>query len=163
MLPISSKSLNGANSASRRATEVPKKGKSSEFNQKNYEQVKSRPSLTVWSHEGSNLYPKIAQQGKNRGAARDSKIFLKGKQKYFQTATDIISSEQLRKLKKIKPFGHSEASKKRKKGHILLIFPALGKMTHMGAKEICFAKMRKPVCEDQVGELKVKSVQLFQG
>ena len=45
---------------------------------------------------------------------------------------DIISSEQLRKLKKIKPFGHSEASKKRrKKGHILLIFPALGKMTHM--------------------------------
>ena len=39
-----------------------------------------------------------------------------------------ISSEQLRKLKKIKPFGHSEASKK---GHILLIFPVLGKMTHM--------------------------------
>ena len=27
--------------------------------------------------------------------------------------TDIISSEQLRKLKKIKPFGHSEASKKK--------------------------------------------------
>ena len=26
---------------------------------------------------------------------------------------DIISSEQLRKLKKIKPFGHSEASKKK--------------------------------------------------
>ena len=61
MLPISSQSLNGANSASRRAREVPKKGKSSEFNQKNYEQVKSSPSLTVWSHEGSNLYPKIAQ------------------------------------------------------------------------------------------------------
>ena len=61
MLTISSQSLNGANSASRRAREVPKKGKSSEFNPRNYEQVKSSPSLTVWSHEGSNLYPKIAQ------------------------------------------------------------------------------------------------------
>ena len=35
--------------------------------------------------------------------------------------------------------------------------------SHMGAKDICFAQMRKPVCEDQVGELKVRSVQLFQG
>ena len=32
-----------------------KKGKSSEFNQKNYEQVKSSPSLKVWSHEGSTF------------------------------------------------------------------------------------------------------------
>ena len=51
MLPISSQSLNGANSASRRAREVPKKGKSLEFNPKNYEQVKSSPSVKVWSHE----------------------------------------------------------------------------------------------------------------
>ena len=58
---FSSQSLNGDNSASRRATEVPKKGKSLEFNPQDYEQVKSSPSLTVWSHEGSNLYPKIAQ------------------------------------------------------------------------------------------------------
>ena len=43
---------------------------------------------------------------------------------------DIISSEQLRKLKKIKPFGHSEASKKKIR-QILLIFPVLGKMTHI--------------------------------
>jgi len=51
MLPISSQSLNGANSASRRAREVPKK--------KENHQIKSSPSLTVWSHEGSNLYPKL--------------------------------------------------------------------------------------------------------
>ena len=43
---------------------------------------------------------------------------------------DIISSEQLRKLKKIKPFGHSAASKKKIR-QILLIFPVLGKMTHI--------------------------------
>ena len=38
-------SLNGANSFSRRARE------SSEFNPRNYEQVKSSPSLQVLSHE----------------------------------------------------------------------------------------------------------------
>ena len=62
-LPISSQSLNGANSASRRASEVPKKGKSSEFNPKDYEQVKSSPSRKVLSHDGSNLYPKMAKNG----------------------------------------------------------------------------------------------------
>ena len=36
------------------------------------------------------------------------------KQKYLKTLMDIISSEQLRKLKKIKPFGHSKAPKKKK-------------------------------------------------
>ena len=54
------------------------------------------------------------------------------KRKYFQTATDKNSSEQLRKLEKIKPFGHSKAPKKKKLGQILLIFPVLGKTTHMG-------------------------------
>ena len=54
-------SLKCCNSASRWAREVPKKGKSSEFNSRNYEQVKSSPSLKVWSHEGSILTPKIAQ------------------------------------------------------------------------------------------------------
>ena len=33
------------------AREVPKKGKSSEFNPENYEHVKSSPSLKVWSHK----------------------------------------------------------------------------------------------------------------
>ena len=45
-------------------------------------------------------------------------------------------SEQLRKLKKIKPFGDSEASKTIKFRQILLIFPVLGKMTHMWYVEI---------------------------
>ena len=44
---------------------------------------------------------------------------------------DKISSEQLRKVEKIKPFGHSRASKKIKKCHILAIFPVLGKSTHL--------------------------------
>ena len=34
---------------------------------------------------------------------------------------DIISSEQLRKLKKIKPFGHSAASKKQKSQYINML------------------------------------------
>ena len=34
-------------------------------------------------------------------------------------------------MKKIKPFGHSKAPKKKKIGQILLIFPVLGKTTHI--------------------------------
>ena len=48
MLLISSQSLNGHNSASRRDREGLKKGKSSEFNPQDYEQVKSSPALMVW-------------------------------------------------------------------------------------------------------------------
>ena len=44
-------SLKCYNSASSSAIEEVKKGKSSEFNPQNYEQVKSSPSLKVWSHE----------------------------------------------------------------------------------------------------------------
>ena len=51
MLPISSQSLNGANSAARRAAEWFKKGQLSEFNPRDYEQVKSSPPLKVWSDE----------------------------------------------------------------------------------------------------------------
>ena len=50
--------------------------------------------------------------------------------------TDIISSEKLRKLRKIKPFGRRKASKKI--WHILLIFPVLGKMTHMAMRTFFF-------------------------
>ena len=39
----------------------PKKGKSSEFNPRDNEQVKSSPAVKVWSHGGSNLNPKTAQ------------------------------------------------------------------------------------------------------
>ena len=49
---------------------------------------------------------------------------------------DIICSEQLNKLKKIKPFGHSKASIFSKKGQLLLIFPVLQKLTHMCAEKI---------------------------
>ena len=88
MLPISSQSLNGANSASRRAREVPKNGKSSEFNPRNYEQVKSSPSLTVWSHEG----------------VKDTVKFVKKIHFFFnfhQTFTDNNSGLKPSKLKKI--------------------------------------------------------------
>ena len=50
----------------------------------------------------------------NSRDASASKKMLGPKRKYFQTVTDIISSEQLRKLEKIKPFGHSKAPKKKK-------------------------------------------------
>ena len=77
MSPISSQSLNGANSASRGAREGLKKGNSSEFNPQDYEQVKSSPSLEVWSHEGSNLYPKMAQSAKIGVLRATPKNFLR--------------------------------------------------------------------------------------
>ena len=58
---------------------VLKKVKSSEFHPQN----KSGPALKVWSHKGSNLYPKMAQKGKTRNGARDSKNFSEAKQKCF--------------------------------------------------------------------------------
>ena len=61
MLLFSFKSLNGANSASRRATEVQKKGKSLEFNPRYYEKVKSSPSLKVWSHKSVKDTVKLLQ------------------------------------------------------------------------------------------------------
>ena len=131
---ISSQSLNGHNSASRRAREVPKKGKSSEFNPRNYEQVQSSPSQKVWSHKSIKdavKLPKNLISSQKRKIFKNTKKMLGPKQKYFQGLTDIISSEQLRKLEKIQPFGHSKASKIKKKCHILLIFPVLGNLTHM--------------------------------
>ena len=74
LLPISSKSSNGANSASGRAGEEVKKGKSSEFHPRNNEQVKSSPTLKVWSHGGSYLYPNMAKTGALHGT---KKCFLK--------------------------------------------------------------------------------------
>ena len=61
MSPISCKSLNGANSGSRGPREETKKGKSSEFDARNYEQVKFSLAPKVWSQEGSNLHPKKCQ------------------------------------------------------------------------------------------------------
>ena len=56
MLPISPKSLNGANSGSKGPREEVKKGKSSEFNPHNDGQIKTSQALKVFSYEGSNLY-----------------------------------------------------------------------------------------------------------
>ena len=58
-------SLKCCNSASRKAREVPKKGKSSEFNPQDYEKVQSSPALTVWSHESVKDCRKTWFWGKN--------------------------------------------------------------------------------------------------
>ena len=50
--------------------------------------------------------------GKNGRNCKIKKNMRGSKQKYFETATDKISSEELRKLEKIKPLGHNRASKK---------------------------------------------------
>merc|ERR1712208_267847 len=58
--------------------------------------------------------PKNSILGQKQNFFKNPKKFPGPKQKYFQTATDKISSEQLTKLQKIKPFGHSKAPKKKK-------------------------------------------------
>ena len=57
--------------------------------------------------------PKNSILGQKHKIFKNPKKFPGPKQKYFQTLTDIISSEQLRKLEKVKPFGHSKAPKKK--------------------------------------------------
>ena len=59
--------------------------------------------------------PKKLISGKKQIFFKNPKKFPGPKQKYFQTLTDKISSEELTKLQKIKPFGHSKAPKKEKK------------------------------------------------
>ena len=49
-----------------RAARAAKKGKSSEFNQKNNEQAKFSPSLKVWSHEGVKVAVKFEKRVKFR-------------------------------------------------------------------------------------------------
>ena len=73
MSPISSKSLNGANSGSRGPREEVKKGKSSEFNPQNDGQVKSRQALKIFEYEGSNLYSKYCQHCVTKIGARPDK------------------------------------------------------------------------------------------
>ena len=57
--------------------------------------------------------PKNLILGQKHNFFKNPKKLLGPKQKYFQTLTDKISSEQLTKLQKIKPFGHSKAPKKK--------------------------------------------------
>ena len=65
----------------------------------------SCPSVKVWSHESVKDTVKLPQN-KILGNFFIIKI-ARPKRKYFYTVRDIISSEQLRKLEKIKPFGQS--------------------------------------------------------
>ena len=89
MLPISSKSSNGANLASRGARGEIKKGKSSEFNQKNNEQVKSSPAVKVWLRESVKVGVKfdkwshkrffLDRRGQNRFSNHEQVIFAQHK------------------------------------------------------------------------------------
>ena len=86
MSQISCQSLNGANSGSRGPREEVKKGKSSKSNHPNDEQVKSSATLKVWSHEGSNLHPKMA---KNGSMGLKQRCYT-GLQKNFQAETKVF-------------------------------------------------------------------------
>ena len=78
------------------------------------------------------IMPKIADWGVKTAKIAKSKNMLGPKRQHFQNPTDKISSEQLRKVEKIKPFSHSRASKKNiKKGHKTSIFLVLGNLTHI--------------------------------
>ena len=70
--------------------------------------------------------PKNLILGQKHKFFKNPKKLLGPKQKYFQTATDKISSEQLTKLQKIKPFGHSKAPKKKKFMTDIAHFPRPG-------------------------------------
>ena len=86
MLPISCQSLNGANLASRRAREGLKKGKSSEFNPRNYEQVQSSPSQKVWLHKSIKDAVKLP---KNLILSQKRNIF-KNPKKNARTKTKVF-------------------------------------------------------------------------
>ena len=77
------------------------------------------------------IMPKIADWGVKTAKIAKSKNMLGPKRQHFQNPPDKISSEQLRKVEKIKPFSHSRASKKIKKGHETGVFPVLQKLTQM--------------------------------
>ena len=96
MLLISSQSSNGPNSASRGAREVPKKGKSSEFNPENYGHVKSSPSPKVWSHESVKDTVKFDKRVNLRGAKKYQKKFLRSDRRCFGDAKDTIDTKQLK-------------------------------------------------------------------
>ena len=112
-------------SASRRAREVPKKGKSSKFNPKNYEHVKSSPSLEVWSHESVKDTVKFDKWVNLRGAKKYQKKILRSDGRWFGDAKDTIDTKQLKNHVYLLRFGHTSAlllkKKVTRKGH----FPRL--------------------------------------
>merc|ERR1712016_399446 len=82
-------------------------------------------SIFAGSRERQRL-PKNSILGQKYKIFKNPKKIPGPKQKYFQTPTVNISSEQLTKLQKIKPFGHSKAQKKRKKVTDIAHFPRPG-------------------------------------
>merc|ERR1712024_238652 len=96
-----------------------KKGKSSEFNPRNYKQVKSSQSLTVWSHEGSNLYPKLPKNlilGQKNNFFQNRKKNARTKTKVFLDSNGHNFFRTVEKTKKKKtPFVQKKPKKKKKK------------------------------------------------
>ena len=91
------------------AREVPKKGKSSEFNPENYEHVKSSPSLKVWSHESVKHTVKFDKWVNLRGAKKYQKKFLRSDGKCFGDPKDTIGQNQLNNKIYLIRFGHTSA------------------------------------------------------
>ena len=92
---------------------VLKKGKSSEFNPRNNEQVKSSQTIKVWLHGGFNLYPKIAQ-----GIVE---VFLGSKGPNDKESVEKSSlSHHVWSLEDFE-----------KKSHFLAKIPVLGNVNHM--------------------------------
>ena len=101
--------MKGANSASRRAREVSKKGKSSEFNPENYERVKSSPSPKVWSHESVKDTVKFDKWVNLRGAEKYQKKLLRSDGRCFGDPKDTIDTKQLKNHVYLLWFGNTGA------------------------------------------------------
>ena len=86
-----------------------KKGKSSEFNPKNYEHVKSSPSLKVWSHESVKDTVKFDKWVNLRGAKKYQKKILRSDGRWFGDAKDTIDTTQLKNHVYLLRFGHTKA------------------------------------------------------
>ena len=86
-----------------------KKGKSSEFNPKNYEHVKSSPSLKVWSHESVKHTVKFDKWVNLRGAKKYQKKILRSDGRCFGDAKDTIDTKQLKNHVYLLRFGHTKA------------------------------------------------------
>ena len=73
-----------------------KKGKSSEFNPQNYEQVKSSPSLKVLSHESVKDTVKFDKWVNLRGAKKYQKKISKAWVRCFWRLKDPMDQDQVK-------------------------------------------------------------------
>ena len=89
-----------------------KKEKSSKFNCQDDGHINSWPAVHLYLQGGSTLTSKIAENqilGQKYEIFKNQKQLLGPEKKYFQTLRDIVSSEKLRILEKIKSFSHRNA------------------------------------------------------